>query len=127
MNDDQRLRIAVPYLLMVIAGAAVWLFTAIGMARAAQTSGLLWAVVGAWGFVRLCWGHGALGKALRHLKRDRALERATGGNTGKREPPRHIVLPFRGSWEELRELLDEAEEEGFVIRGNNHLEKPSEL
>lgn len=73
MNDEERLHIAVLYLLMGISGNAVWLFVWLGMLSAAYYVGLLVAVVGTGGFVWTCWGTGLLGSLHAHLSRRRPM------------------------------------------------------
>ncbi len=67
MNDDQRLLIAVPYLLMVVIG-----LLAIILPMWARTLGILGAVTGASGLVWTCWGSGIAGWVFRRLRRGRS-------------------------------------------------------
>lgn len=64
--NDQRLRIAVPYLLMVILGLMVIL-----LPLWARTLGILGAVVGSCGLVWICWGSGILRRVFRRISRQR--------------------------------------------------------
>ncbi len=64
--NDERLRIAVPYLLMVVLGLMV-----IILPMWARTLGILGAVTGSCGLVWACWGGDILGKGFRRISRRR--------------------------------------------------------
>lgn len=116
MNDEERLRIAAPYLLMVVLGLMVIL-----LPMWARTLGVLGAVTGASGLVWACWGAGNVGRVRAYIFRRRVRSAPPAASTDE-----YVVLAVPCE-KEIYDEMTKAVAEGLRLAQVPGLEKPREL
>ncbi len=115
MNDDERLLIAVPYLLMFVIG-----LLAIILPMWARTLGILGAVTGATGLVWTCWGSGIVGWVFRCISRWRT-------RNAPAEPSDEWIVLAVPCEPEIYDEMKRAVADGWRLAQVFSLEKPREL